>query len=102
MNPPDTPDEPEPVGGPTFRPVTLCPKLGKVTHPSRKIATTEMRRHLKKLREKGERVTFNIYLCPHCGGWHCGGNDARRPENGRRRGSPRCKRVEYDESEEAA
>lgn len=60
--------------------VVICEATGKVRHPSRKVAVTNLRRILHGLdaagRDRKERGRLVAYPCRACvGGWHIGNNE---------------------------
>ncbi len=61
-----------------------CAATGKVRHPSRKVAQTNLNRVLRGLdgsgKDRRERGKLSVYRCRHCSGWHLGNRDTRRDE----------------------
>lgn len=57
---------------------------GKIAHPSRKVAQTELRLWVRKLRLRGKRDALGVYRCAACLMWHAGNVDPDRTPAARR------------------
>lgn len=68
-----------------FPGAVYCPATGKVRHPSRKVAVTNLNRVRRGMdgggRDRRERGKLSVYRCPHCqGGYHIGNKSPDRGE----------------------
>lgn len=67
------------TGNGTGNPVTQCTR--KIAYPNRKYAKNALAAQARAAQRNGSRIekTLRPYKCPHCGLWHVGHRQKRRP-----------------------